>query len=144
MQKAFGSASVFVRLSDFQIRYWTMLLYGMREIFGQVTFTVAVPIYTTAEVCITVIANMLTIHAHVLTRHFIIALIAPKVSVIIVAIGYLLITPIAIMLGCVLVSTVNDSVTTVAIIVFVIVYVIANKFFATFITVSVVIIIVAI
>ena len=144
MQKAFGSASVFVRLSDFQIRYWTMLLYGMREIFGQVTFTVAILIIAIAEICIALSANMRVHRALVMTFNLLPAFIAEEISVFTVTVGYLLIASIADMHTYGFVSAVDDSVTTVAIIVFVIVYVIANKFFATFITVSVVIIIVAI
>ena len=120
-----------------------MLLYGMREVFGQVAFAVAILISATGEVSIAVIANMLAIHALVLTRHLHPALIAPEVTVIIIAVTYLLIAFIAIMLGSVLVRTVNDSVTAVAIVVFVLVYVIANELVITFVTVSVAIIIAA-
>ena len=59
-------------------------------------------------------------------------------------IGYLLVTLIAIMLGGILVRAVDDSVATVAIIVFVLVYVITNELMITFITISIVIIVVAI
>ena len=116
----------------------------MREHFGEIAHLVAVLVKAIGQKTIADVAHMLTVHAHVLTRHFHPALVAPKIAVIIVAIGYLPVTLIAIMLGCVLVSAVDDSVTSVAIVIFVIVYVIANKFFATFITVSIVIIIVAI
>ena len=116
----------------------------MRKHFGEVALFVSVFVHTLAKVCIAVIANMLTLHTLVLTRHFSPTFIAPEVTVIIIAVAYLLIAFITIMLGCVLVSAVDDSVATIAIVIFVIVYVIANKFFATFITVSVVIIIVAI
>ena len=116
----------------------------MREIFRQVAFAVAILIIAIAEICIALSANMRVHRALVMTFNLLPAFIAEEISVFTVTVGYLLVTLIAIMLGCVLMSTVNDSVTTVAIVIFVIVYVIANKFFATFIAVSVVIIIVAI
>ena len=99
---------------------------GMREHFGNVALLVSVFVHTITEVIIAVIANMLPIHTLVLTRHLLIALVAPEVAVIIVAIGYLLITFIAIMLGRVLVSTVDDSATTIAIVVLVLVYMVTN------------------
>ena len=121
-----------------------MLLYGMREIFGQVTFTVAILIIAIAEICIALSANMRVHRALVMTFNLLPTFIAEEISVFTVTVGYLLIASIADMHTYGFVSAVDDSVTSVAIIVFVIVYVIANKFFATFITVSVVIIIVAI
>jgi hypothetical protein len=51
---------------------------------------------------------------------------------------------ITIMLGCVLVSAIDDSRTKIAIVVFIIVYVITNELMITFITVSIIIIIAAI
>ena len=121
-----------------------MLLYGMREIFGQVTFTVAILIIAIAEICIALSANMRVHRALVMTFHLLPAFIAEEISVFTVTVGYLLIASIADMHTYGFVSAVDDSVTSVAIVIFIIVYVIANKFFATFITVSVVIIIVAI
>ena len=115
LQKAFGSASVFVRLSDFQIRYWTTLLYGMREIFGQVTFTVAILIIAIAEICIALSANMRVHRALVMTFHLLPAFIAEEISVFTVTVGYLLIASIADMHTYGFVSAVDDSVTSVAI-----------------------------
>ena len=114
---------------------------GMGEIFGQVAFTVAVSIFTTAKIFIAVMANMLVFHTHVLTRHLYVTLITPEVTVIIIAVAYLLMSFIAIMLSCGLVSAVDDSVATIAIVVFVIVYVITYELMITFITATVVIIV---
>ena len=143
LQKAFGSASVFVRLSDFQIRYWTMLLYGMREIFGQVTFTVAILIIAIAEICIALSANMRVHRALVMTFNLLPAFIAEEISVFTVTVGYLLIASIADMHTYGFVSAVDDSVTSVAIVIFVLIHVITNEFSAAsgFVAVAVVVIV---
>ena len=73
---------------------------GMWEYFGEVAFAVAVLVNTITEVFVAVVAHMLTFHAYMLARHLRAAFIAPKVTVIIVAISYLLTTFIAIMFGC--------------------------------------------
>ena len=108
------------------IKCCLVLLYGMGEILGQITFAVAVLIRTWTEVIVAVIANMLAFHAHMLTFHHLPTFFTPEISIIIVAISYLLITFIAIMFGCVLVSAIDNSVAKIAIIVFVFIYVIAN------------------
>ena len=115
----------------------------MREIFGQVALTVTVMIGTIAEVVIAVEANVLALHTHVLTRHIHIAFIAPEVAVVIVAIADLLVTNIAVMLVHLVVSAIDDSVATVAVVVLIFIYVITNKRSATsvFVTVAVVIIV---
>lgn len=115
----------------------------MRKISGKVAFTVTVCICTITKICITVIANMLAIHAIVPTFHLLPTFVAPEISVIIVTVCHLPVTFIAIMLGCVLVNAIDDSVTTVATVVLVLVYMVTNEFSATsvFITVSVVIMI---
>ena len=120
-----------------------VLLYGMREVFGQITFAVAILILALCKVCIAVVANMLTVHAFVLTRHIHPALIAPEVSVLVYTIANLLVACVAVMVVYLIMSTVDDSIATIAVVVLVIVYVIAYEFFVTFIAVSVVIIVAA-
>ena len=115
----------------------------MRAVFGQITFAVAVLIITITEVGITVVANVLAVHTCVLTFNHLPTFIAPEISVIIVAVGYLPGAFITVMLGGVLVCAVDDSVTTVAVVVLVLVYVIANELAVAFIAVAVVIIIAA-
>ena len=44
------------------------------------------------EIFIAIVANVLALHAGMLARHIHIALIAPEVTVIIVAVGHLLVT----------------------------------------------------
>ena len=119
------------------------MLHFMREIFGQITIAVTVVILATVKVCIAVITNVLALHARMLTGPLLPAFVTPEVAVLIVAIAYLLIAFIAIMIRCILVRAIDDSVATITIVIFVFVYVIANEFSVTFITLSVVIIVVA-
>lgn len=64
----------------------------MREISGQVAFSILVLISTAAEESIAVIANVLALHAVMLTFKHLPTFIAPEISVIIVAIAHPLIT----------------------------------------------------
>ena len=115
----------------------------MREIFRQVTFTVAILIIAIAEICIALSANMRVHRALVMTFNLLPAFIAEEISVFTVTVGYLLIASIADMHTYGFVSAVDDSVTSVAIVVFVIVYVITNEFSAAsgFVAVAVVVIV---
>ena len=115
----------------------------MRENIGQIAVAVSVLIFAVAEVVIAVIANMRFFHALVMTFKHHIALVTPKVSVIVVAIADLLVASIAIMLGRGLVFAIDNSKTTVATVVFVLVYVLASKLSSAFVAVSVIIIIYA-
>ena len=117
----------------------------MWEIFRQVTFAVAVMISAIAEIVIAVIANVLSLHTHVLTFHLLPTLITPEISVIIMTISHLLTALIANMLGYVLMGAIDDSVATVTVVILVLVYVIANEFSAAsvFIAVAVTIIVTA-
>lgn len=135
-----------MNFSDRPIRRWLALLYGVRKILAQIAFTVVVRIDASVEVSIAVIANVLPLHAHVLTRHIHVAFVAPEVAVIIVTIAHPLVALVTVMIGRILVRAVDDSVTKVTIVVFVIVYVNTNEFSATFplVAVSVVIIVEAI
>ena len=117
----------------------------MREEARKVTFAVLVLVHAIGEIIVAVVANMFSFHAYMLTFKLLPTFIAPKVSVLVVTVAYLLITFITVVLGYAFVSTVDDSVTTVAIVIFVLVYVVANEFSVTavFVTVPVVIIVVA-
>ena len=86
---------------------------------------------------------MLFFHAAILTCNRLPALIAEEVSVFVVAVAYLLLALVADMHKGRFVSTVDDPVTTITIVVFVIIYVIANEFSVTsgFIAISVVVIV---
>ena len=66
-----------------------MLLCGMREIFGQVTFTVLILIFAFAEICIALSANMRVQRALVMTFHLLPAFIAEEISVFTVTVPYL-------------------------------------------------------
>ena len=121
-----------------------MLYNLMREVLGQVTFAVAVSVVAFGEEVIADKANMLALHANVLTFKLLVALVAPAVAVVIVTIAHLLITFITVVLGYVLMSTVDDSVATVAIVILVIIIVIANELLTALVTMTVIIIIVAI
>ena len=112
------------------------------EHFGEVTLFVSVFIHAVAEEFIANEAHMLTFHAHMLTRHIHITFVTPKVAVLIVAITHLLVADCAIMVIYLVVSTVDDSVATVAVIVLVFVYVITNEFSAAFIFVAVAIVVI--
>ena len=114
----------------------------MRENIGQIAFAVSVLIFAVAEVLIAVIANMLFFHSLVMTFKHHIALVTPKVSVIVVAIADLLVASFAIMLGRGLVFAIDNSKTTVAIVVFVLVYMITNKFSAAFRFVAVAVVVI--
>jgi hypothetical protein len=84
---------------------------------------------------------VLALHTLVMTFKLLPALIAPEVTVFTVTVAHLLIAFIAIMFGRVLVSAVDDSVTEVAIVVPVIIYVNTNEFSFTLVTISVIIIV---
>ena len=118
----------------------------MREIFGQVTFTVAILIIAIAEICIALSANMRVHRTLVMTFNLLIAFIAEEISVFTVTVGYPFMAFIAEVLADRLVSAIDDSVATVAIVVHVFVHVIANELSVTlvFVAVSVVIIVEAI
>ena len=115
----------------------------MREIFGQVTFTVAIHILAIAEICIALSANVRIHRALVMTFDLLKAFIAEEISVFTVTVGHLLITSIADMHTYGIVSTVDDSLTSVAIVVFVLIHVITNEFSAAsgFVAVAVVVIV---
>ena len=117
----------------------------MREKFGQIAFAISILINAIAEVCIAVVANMLAIHALMLTRKFLPTLVTPKIAVVTVTVAHFLLTLITVMLGRVLMRAVDDSVATIAIVILVFVLVVANKFPVAcgLVTVSVVIIVVA-
>ena len=85
---------------------------------------------------------MLILHTDMLTLDLPVALVTEAVKVIVIAVGYLLITYLAIMLIHRFVSTVYDSVAIVAIVVLVTIHVIADKLSATFVFVAVAVIIV--
>ena len=97
----------------------------MREIFGQVAFAIAVCVGTIAEVVIAVEANMLALHAHVLTFDPLPALVADVIR-------------------HRFVCAVDNSVATVAIVVLVLVRVITNEGSVTFVTESIIVLIIAI
>ena len=113
------------------------------EHFGEVTLFVSVFIHAVAEKFVANEAHMLAFHAGMLTRHIHITFVAPKVAVIIVAITHLLVADCAIMVIYLVVSTVDDSVATIAVIVLVFVDVEAKKFVAAFIAEAVIVIITA-
>ena len=115
----------------------------MREIFRQVTFAVAILVNTSGKEIIAIIAHMLTVHTFMVTLDLFKAFITEKVSVFAVTIAHLLMASITVMLTYGLVFAVDDSVTTVATVVFVLVYVLANELSATFVAVAVIIIIYA-
>ena len=120
-----------------------MLLHGMREIFGQVTFTVAILIIAIAEISIALSANVRVHCAFVMTRHIHIAFVTEEVAVIIVAIADLFVADVAVMIVYLIMGAVDDSVTSVAIVIFVLIHVITNEFSAAsgFVAVAVVVIV---
>lgn len=113
----------------------------MREDFGEVALSVSVFIHAIIEEFIASVAHMLTFHAYVLTRHIHIAFVTEEIAVPVYAIADLLVALITIMLGYGLMGAIDYSVTTVAVVVLVLVYVLANKLSVTFVAVSVVIVI---
>ena len=116
----------------------------MGEELGQITLPVSILVYAIAEVCIAGIANMLAVHAHVLTRHIHIAFVTEEIAVLVYAVADLFITYVAIMVVYLIVSAVDDPVAIIAVVVLVSVGVSTDELSLTFITVSVIIIIVAI
>ena len=109
----------------------------------EVTAAVAVLVDAIAEICIALSANMRVHRALVITFNLLPAFIAEEISVFTVTVGYLLIASIADMHTYGFVSAVDDSVTSVAIVIFVIVYVIADEYSSTIVAVSVVIVVAA-
>lgn len=116
----------------------------MREEFGEVALFIAVLIVAIAEVFIARKANVLAIHAEVLTFNLHPAFITEEVAVIVVTFAYRAVAIITNVVGYILVRAVDDHVASVAIIVLILVYVITNELSRTVVAVSVVIIVVAI
>ena len=115
----------------------------MGEELGQITLLVSVLVYAIAEVLIAGTANMLAVHVHVLTRHIHIAFVTEEIAVFVCAVADLFITYVAIMVVYLIVSAVDDPVAIIAAVVLVSVGVSTDELSLTFITVSVIIIIVA-
>ena len=115
----------------------------MREIFGQITSTVAILIIAIAEICIAPSANVRVHRALVMTFDLLPAFIAEEISVFTVTVGYLLIASIADMHTYGFVSAVDDYGTPVAIVIFVLIHVITNEFSAAsgFVAVAVVVLV---
>ena len=109
---------------------------------GKVTFSIPVIVSTIAEEVIAVIANMLVFHAFVRAFNLLPTFVAEEISVFAVTVGYLLVAFLAIMLGYAIVSTMDDSGAVIAIVVFVLVYMITNKFSAAFRFVAVAVVVI--
>ena len=116
----------------------------MGEELGQITLLVFVLVYAIAEEFIAGTANMLAFHVHVLTRHIHIAFVTEEIAVFVCAVADLFMTYVAIMVVYLIVSAVDDPVAIIAVVVLVSVDVSTDELSLTFITVSVIIIIVAI
>ena len=111
----------------------------MGKFRGKVTFAVAVLIIAIADEFIANQANVLSIHSHMTACYIHIALIAEEVSVTVIAIADLLIAILAIMLIDIFVSTIDDSIASIAIVIFVTVDMLTREFSAAsgLVTVSV-------
>ena len=116
----------------------------MREILGQITFSVSVLIIAIGQILIADTANVLSVHSLVLTFYLLIALIAPSVRLAIITFAHSLIAGLANMLVNAIVSAIYDFIAPITIVVLVTVKVTANELSVTFVTVAVIVIIVAI
>ena len=94
---------------------------GVGEHFGEVALFVSVFVHTVAEEVVADKAHMLTFHTHMLTGHIHVAFVTEEVSVLIVAIADILVTGIADVFEYCIVGAVDDSVTAITIVVFVLV-----------------------
>ena len=86
---------------------------------------------------------MLPLHAHVLTRHIHIAFVTEQISVFVCAIADLFVACVAIMVVYLIVSAVDNSGASVAVVILVIIYVLTNELMTAFVTMSIVVVIVA-